>query len=691
MRRIGLIFCFSLLLSLNGFAAFIPADRLQETAISMSKAWIGEESADATVTFTESAGSHILMRAFSFSGGGFVLLAGSDAVYPLLAYSHDGQFSGEMSPALLEWLAMYREQILLAEELSSEGLLGIHPAWIQWLDGAGIANGPENTSARPLLSSNWNQGKYYNALCPADTAGPGGRVYAGCVATAMGMAMHYYKYPSQGQGAHSYYANNYGLLNVNFSNEHYDWYASENSSDNHYNDEIARILYHCGVGVEMMYSPSGSGAFMDDARDALVNYFGYSVNTALVYKTSYSDAGWKTMLKQQLDLGIPLIYAGYPSGGGSGHAFVLDGYQGTDHFHFNWGWSAAYNGYFYLNAMTPGGNSFSSGQQAIVNLVPGSGYPQHCTGQQTITHSRGMLFDGSGPASHAANADCIWTINPGNVEKFVLYLDMFNPGDSGDSLIIYAGTDVLSPVLLSFNTDTSVQNLVLAEDVITIRFKSNSSVHGDGFELSFQAILSDYCKGTTNIVAGSGLLSDGSGVDDYRNGSLCKWNIESGNGMALGLTFTMMDIAQGDFVRVYDVGSQPGTILGQFSGANLPSMLVSASGKMLLLFYTDQQVSADGWEANWISGANLAISNVETPEPFIFPNPASSHFFIRNAPVEQSGFVRVMNLQGQDLVLPVIKDDSEMRIDISSLPSGLYLVDPGNAQGNRLLKLQVIK
>jgi len=61
----------------------------------------------------------------------------------------------------------------------------------------------------PLITTTWDQGANYNALCPADGAGPGGHVWSGCVATAMCQIMNYWRYPIQGTGSHGYYPNGY--------------------------------------------------------------------------------------------------------------------------------------------------------------------------------------------------------------------------------------------------------------------------------------------------------------------------------------------------------------------------------------------------------------------------------------------------------------------------------------------------
>ena len=54
----------------------------------------------------------------------------------------------------------------------------------------------------------------------------------------------------------------------------------------------------------------------------------------------------------------------------AGHAWNLDGYQGSNYFHFNFGWGGAYNGYYYLTSITPGSNNFNASQAAITDAIP---------------------------------------------------------------------------------------------------------------------------------------------------------------------------------------------------------------------------------------------------------------------------------------------------------------------------------
>jgi len=56
-------------------------------------------------------------------------------------------------------------------------------------------------------------------------------------------------------------------------------------------------------------------------------------------------------MRNSLNDGNPILYGGNKpsSAGGGGHAFVCDGYEDDNYFHFNWGWNGNSDGYFYID------------------------------------------------------------------------------------------------------------------------------------------------------------------------------------------------------------------------------------------------------------------------------------------------------------------------------------------------------
>ena len=300
-----------------------------------------------------------------FEPAGFILVAAEDRSIPILGYSLQSEFPEGNIPAHVKWyLNQYSRGMT---EIRQNPEWQVDTSWIALRQGNYSAYNYSRNVA-PLLSTTWDQDNPYNFSCPADAAGPGGKVYAGCVATAMAQVMKKWHHPATGVGSHSYYATGYGTQSANFGATTYNWAGMPNSISN-VNTNISTLIYHCGVAVDMMYSADGSGAYTEDARSALVNNFRYNSAAQYVSASSYSSTTWASMLRNDLDLGRPIFYEG-SQGWEGGHAFVLDGYQGTNSFHFNWGWSGYYDGYFYLTNLNPGSHTFTSYQGAILNVYP---------------------------------------------------------------------------------------------------------------------------------------------------------------------------------------------------------------------------------------------------------------------------------------------------------------------------------
>ena len=179
----------------------------------------------------------------------------------------------------------------------------------------------------PLLTTTWDQGCYYNALCPSDPSGiyTCGHVYTGCVATAMSQIMKYHNFPPQGVGSHSYEDPPYGLQNADFGNTNYNWSSMPNNVTNS-NTPVATLMYHAGVSVNMQYSTSGSGAYNENVPYALMNYFNYNPEIVIQYKSNFSHLeDFKNLIRTDLNQQLPVYYSG--SNPSEGHAFVCDGYR----------------------------------------------------------------------------------------------------------------------------------------------------------------------------------------------------------------------------------------------------------------------------------------------------------------------------------------------------------------------------
>lgn len=307
------------------------------------------------------------------TNNGFVMVAAEDCARPVLAYSKDFPFKTENMPKNVQsWLVSLNNEIQEAVDLKLEATDAVRQEWE--LLSQGMMPEPKHRAAvEALVRTHWDQYEPYNNLCP-------GTSMTGCVATTMAQIMKYWEWPYKGVGSHSYDHATYGSISANFGNTTYDW---DNMVDEVFYDSpevqqtaVAKLMYHCGVSVDMDYSLDGSAAFSEDVPAALYTYFDYDSHD-IQWKT-LAECGtdaWMALLKTELNNGRPMLYRGQSDDGG--HAFICDGYDVNDYLHFNWGWSGFCDGYYALGALDPGAGGAGSGagsyndeNSAVIGIHP---------------------------------------------------------------------------------------------------------------------------------------------------------------------------------------------------------------------------------------------------------------------------------------------------------------------------------
>lgn len=335
---------------------------------------------------TKSAGSGQDATFYVFNltdADGFVVVSGDDDVYPILGYGTQYSFQKDPMPANLRgWFESYQRQINRVRETKPLVSEDVTDAWRQ------LRQGTMQLKAGGVLLTTvlWDQMTPYNDLCLAVN---NQRTPTGCVATSTAIAMQYHKWPDVGQGSRSYTSQTYGLtLSATFDTP-YQWNDMPSTyTAGQYTtaqaQNVATLMYDCGVFSEMNYAPGNSGALTLTAAQGLVNYMKYDKSLHVLQRDNYQTAEWESIIKGELDDSRPVVYGG-ENDQKEGHQFIIDGYNDADYYHVNWGWSGLANGYYLLSVLEPevqgtGGNSgggFSLGQDAIISMkkpVEGSTY-----------------------------------------------------------------------------------------------------------------------------------------------------------------------------------------------------------------------------------------------------------------------------------------------------------------------------
>ena len=297
--------------------------------------------------------------------GGYVIVSGDDRVEPILGYVDQGSFDPDNIPEnMSSWLQFYADQIKFIVDND------IQPGDPR-IKGRNKVSGTKH-SIPELMKSRWNQGHPYNLTCPKYYKGDGTQAYSatGCAATAMAQVINYYKYPDKTKSIIPSHSKTYTLdngtqktvtANAVPKGTKIDWENMRDTyscNDDHVHDApdtaVANLMLYCGQALKMGWGKS-SGADTSKSRDALVDYFGFDACAYWASRPNYGIDEWFDMLYNEMEAGYPVLYRGHSSGGG--HAFVIDGFDGDNLFHVNWGWGGGSNGWFLISILNPGDNS----------------------------------------------------------------------------------------------------------------------------------------------------------------------------------------------------------------------------------------------------------------------------------------------------------------------------------------------
>lgn len=294
---------------------------------------------------------------FNNDAGGFVIIAGDDAVAPVLGYTSTGAFDANNLPeGLKDLLKSYEQQIAALGKNYKANTTSTRA---------------EFTGEKLLNTAKWNQVAPFNKYTPNNYV-------TGCVATAGAIVMKHHGYPAKGVGSHSYTWNG---QNLTASFEHdYDWanmparYTGDNDEAF---DGVARLMSDLGIAVDMQYDNGGSASSLEDLVTALKKYFGYSKYARYLKIEDLGAEAWNGRLRAEIDANRPILYAASDAKVG-GHSFVIDGYK-DESFSVNWGWGGYCDGFYRIGVLNPEaegkplGDQYNSSQAAVFALQPSDG------------------------------------------------------------------------------------------------------------------------------------------------------------------------------------------------------------------------------------------------------------------------------------------------------------------------------
>lgn len=642
-------------------------------------------------------------------GEGFVILSSDDRALPVLGYSDQGTINvADMPDNFRMWLQIYEEEIAAAVSHQLPQSEAVAAEW------AALAAGERTTpravtAVSPLLSTTWDQGSPYNSMCP----GSGwSRCPTGCVATAMAQVMKYWSYPSKGCGSHSYVCSyNNQTLSADFGNTTYNWSSMPNSVTSS-NTAVATLMFHCGVAVEMNYSASGSGAPTLDpygnnypsAEAAFKCYFGYNSTLKGKRKDGFDDSEWINMLKAELDAGRPVMYSGFDQSLTDGHAFVCDGYNSSNYFHFNWGWSGSNDGYFAITSLNPGSGGWGSSQydftysqQALFGVEPtvlviNSNYtltPNSTTIQHGVRPTFGVSYKNRTSSAFNGQVQLVLLDNHGMVAQVI---------GQASSVSVNAG----NIANLSF---TDVITVAPGDYQLVLQYKaSNATVWtnagiGNAANLLNVTVVLDPDSYEDNDMANNAYVFtpnftnnqatvNTTGSNFHVGDSYDHYRINLPSGYRYTVNMRAQDAADCDNNQIYTVDvtfriSKNGGSWGAVADTIAPTFELEDGGPIV---YKVMPKVANGFGTYMIATQitrtpNTGIDEEEAESIKVFPNPCNNILQVQ-CPLANARLT-LYDMYGK-MVLSAAANGEVSSMDISELASGLYLLNV--SQDNRIVK-----
>jgi PKD repeat protein len=396
----------AVILSGAAYAGIVPANQAQMVGFNFYKQNSTKNIGTISLVYTKTAtGGNPLYYVFNVNANdGFIIVAASDASYPIIGYSDKGHYDVNSLPAnFLGWMNDYAKQLNYIETNNLVATAEITSQWNAFMNGTPYVNSKHRamSAVPPLTNVVWNQGYPFNSMCP-------GGCVTGCCATAEAQVLQYWKYPAHGLLSNTYnentpqYTNDYGVISRNFYNDYYNWVNMPDTIGGA-NLDVALLMLDCGISIDMNYGAGGSnaqvicpnafsGAGADSVSDqtSYVKFFGYNRHTIQgYYKGQFTDSAWTALLENELNNRRIVQYTG---GGDLGHTWLCEGYDALSNFFMNWGWGGSPNGYFSLTNLNPYGYDFDSLQQAVIGIEPPAASAQFTANNTSINSGSSIYF-----------------------------------------------------------------------------------------------------------------------------------------------------------------------------------------------------------------------------------------------------------------------------------------------------------
>uniref|UniRef100_A0A8C9LFB5 Cubilin n=1 Tax=Pavo cristatus TaxID=9049 RepID=A0A8C9LFB5_PAVCR len=267
-----------------------------------------------------------------------------------------------------------------------------------------------------------------------------------------------------------------------------------------------------------------------------------------------------------------------------------------------------------------------------------------CGGTVTSEETPSFLYSPGWPLNYRNFADCVWLIRaPGSTVEFnILALDIESHSSCYyDRLTIQDGDDGLSPLLATICGREPPGPVRSTGETMFIRFVSDASVTGAGFNASYHKSCGGY------LHADRGVITSPSYPQDYTPNLNCSWHVLVTSGFIITVHFEQpfqvksedASCNSGDYVELkngLDASAPPlgsGRGNGRFCGSSPISTMYTTDNQLFVHFISDSRNEGQGFKLKYEAkslacGGNIYINDFNpsgyTSSPN-YPNNYPSH------------------------------------------------------------------
>lgn len=322
-----------------------------------------------------------------------------------------------------------------------------------------------------------------------------------------------------------------------------------------------------------------------------------------------------------------------------------------------------------------------------------------CSGTTNLNSTDyGYFDDGSGAGNYCNNLNCHWLIQPPEATSITLEFSEFELESASsdgisifDAVEVYDGVDTTADLLGRFYGSSIPESVTSSGGNMLVRFHTDMAETYKGWSAFYYSNSPNYCEEINVLTESSGEISDGSDANSYANNTYCSWLIEPTDADNITLTFSEFNTETDyDGVVVYDGSDNSAPKLGEFSGSDIPSPVVSTGGSMFVEFLSDPALRSGGFTASYnsiVTGSNnVFVSN----DLKVYPNPNNGIFFVENLKNESLN-VEILDIQGKLVWKEIGLEKGLTELQLSYLKSGIYALKISSSTQQRTIKIIIGK